>query len=248
MSEPDDLDPSGLESFSSETPPKKPAKTPAATPVLEARGLGMRYGEHEVVLGIDLTIAAAEEVALVGPSGCGKTTLLHMLGLLEHPTRGTVLHDGADALALTASERAATRLAHVGFVFQQHNLFPDMTALENVALPAWRKLGSRLEAYTLARELLARFDLERRQGARARELSVGEAQRVAIARALVNGPRLVLADEPTGSLDSRSTDTVMRALEEVRARGAALLVVTHDASVAERASRVIRMADGALVD
>lgn len=219
-----------------------------APAVLEARGLAKSYGEHEVVRGIDLRIAAAEEVALVGPSGCGKTTLLHMLGLLERPTRGTVLVDGVDAFALSPRDRASKRLTHVGFVFQQHNLFPDMTALENVALPAWRKLGSRLEAYTLARELLARFDLERRQGAPARELSVGEAQRVAIARALVNGPRLVLADEPTGSLDSRSTETVMRALEEVRARGAALLVVTHDATVAERASRVIRMADGALVD
>jgi lipoprotein-releasing system ATP-binding protein len=216
-------------------------------PVLEACGLVKRYDKHDAVVGVDLTIGAREEVALVGPSGCGKTTLLHMLGLLEHPTAGTVLFDGVDAFALPASERAAARLAHVGFVFQQHNLFPDMTALENIALPAWRKLGSRLEAYAAARELLARFDLEARADSRARELSVGEAQRVAIARALVNRPRLVLADEPTGSLDSRSTDTVMRALEEVRARGAALLVVTHDAAVATRASRILRMADGALV-
>jgi ABC-type lipoprotein export system ATPase subunit len=194
-----------------------------------------------------LEIAAAESVALLGPSGCGKTSLLHMLGLLDQPASGRVLVSGRDPWTESARARADLRLRRLGFVFQQHNLLGHLTALENVALPAWRLSGSRSSATEAAARLLDRFGLSAQAGTRAAFLSTGEAQRVAIARALINRPSVVLADEPTGSLDSDSAEPVLAAMGEICEGGAALLVVTHDTSVAARSSRTLRMRDGRLL-
>jgi ABC-type lipoprotein export system ATPase subunit len=217
-----------------------------SAPVLVADGLVRRYGERVVVRGVSLTIGAGESVSLMGTSGCGKTTLLHMLGSLDRPDEGRVWIEGRDPARLPDAERARLRRERLGFVFQQSNLLPALSARENVALPAWRATGSRREALARADELLERFDLRARADARGHVLSLGEAQRVAVARALVNHPRLVLADEPTGSLDSDSTAAVLGALAEVCLTGAALLVVTHDPSVARRCARRLIMHDGHL--
>jgi ABC-type lipoprotein export system ATPase subunit len=217
---------------------------PAPAPVLEAVELTRRLGGREIVSGARLAIEGAESVALMGPSGCGKTTLLQMIGLLDRPDAGTVRLGGRDAWAASAALRAELRLTWLGFVFQQNNLLEHLTARENVALPAWRATGARRPSLERADELLARLGLAARAGARASELSIGEAQRVAVARALVNRPRLILADEPTGSLDAAAAAAVMDAL--LGAGDAAVLVVTHDAEVAARAGRTVRMRDGKL--
>lgn len=215
------------------------------TAVLAAENVSRHHGDVRAVTDFSLAVDPAESVALVGPSGCGKTTLLQVLGLLDRPTAGRVLVDGADAYALPAGERAHLRLVRIGFVFQQNNLLEHLSARENVALPAWTLGASRSAALRAADDLLDRFGLSHRASARAALLSVGEAQRVAIARALVNRPGIVLADEPTGSLDPASTAKVLAAFEEVCARGAALLLVTHDPAVAAKASRIVRLGGAA---
>jgi putative ABC transport system ATP-binding protein len=214
---------------------------------LRASELTRRFGDREVVRGVSLELAEGEAVALLGPSGCGKTTLLQMLGVLDRPDAGTVTIAGAEAWKRSAAGRAALRRASIGFVFQTHNLIDHMSAIDNVALPAWRAEGSRRRARERATELIDRFGLGSRSPARSRELSPGEAQRVAIARAIINRPAVILADEPTGSLDSSAATAVLNALDETRAGGAALLIVTHDSHVADRADRVLTMRDGALV-
>jgi putative ABC transport system ATP-binding protein len=211
---------------------------------LRATQLVRRYGEKDAVQGVSLTIERAESVALRGPSGCGKTTLLHMLGLLLRPTRGGVFLEGSDAWEMPASERARLRLERIGFVFQQQNLLTHLTARENIALPAWRLTGSRKTALTQADKLLERLGLSAFAAQPPQILSTGEAHLIAIARALVNRPTVVLADEPTGNLDSESAEQVLQLLDEICAMGAALFVVTHDRSVAERAARQIVMRDG----
>lgn len=214
--------------------------------VLRAEGIVRRRGETAVVRDATLVLRRGESAALVGASGCGKTTLLHILGLLDRPSEGRLLIAGADPWSRTPAHRAGLRLLRVGFVFQQSNLLPHLTARENVALPAWHLGGDRRRALALADGLLERLHLGPRARARAAELSLGEAQRVAIARALVNRPALVLADEPTGSLDSDSAAAVMGALEEISREGTALLIATHDMQVARRLQRVVRMSDGRL--
>jgi ABC-type lipoprotein export system ATPase subunit len=214
--------------------------------ILRVDGLTRRLGGREIVSGARLAIERAEAVALMGPSGCGKTTLLQMIGLLDRPDAGSVRLGGCDAWAARAALRAELRLTWLGFVFQQNNLLEHLSARENVALPAWRATGARRPALARADELLERLGLAGRTAARAAELSIGEAQRVAVARALVNRPRLVLADEPTGSLDAASAAAVMDAL--TGAEGVAVLVVTHDADVAARAHRTLRMRDGRLAE
>lgn len=204
-----------------------------ASAVLSARGLVRRIGARTIIDRVDLDLEKAEPVSLVGPSGCGKTTLLQILGGLDHPDEGTVrMGDGV------------VRRERVGFVFQQFNLIDGLSAIENIALPAWRTTRSRTKAMKRAAELVDRFDLGAVAHSKATELSGGEAQRVAIARAIVNDPPVVLADEPTGSLDSASAETVIDALLDACTRGAALLIVTHDPEVAARASRRITMRDG----
>jgi putative ABC transport system ATP-binding protein len=212
--------------------------------ILRAQELTRRFGEVTAVSGVTLALDAGEWVSLVGPSGCGKTTLLQMLGLLDRPTTGDLQFAGIDPFRISPAARTRLRCEKIGFVFQGNNLIDHLTALENVALPSWRLHGSRAPAFVAAGVLLERFGLSARAGVRAAALSMGEAQRVAIARALINQPLLVLADEPTGSLDGALGETVLAALAEVCAAGAALLVVTHDATVAARGQRIVSMSDG----
>jgi len=217
-----------------------------ASNVLVAEGLVRRYGERLVIDHVSLTIAAGEMVSLMGASGCGKTTLLHILGTLDRPDGGRISLRGRDPAGLSDAARAVMRREELGFVFQQSNLLPSLTARENVALPAWRATGQRRASLDRADELLDRFGLVARAGAPGRVLSLGEAQRVAVARALVNRPQMVLADEPTGSLDSEASVAVLDAMAEVCRTGAALLIVTHDPSVARRCARRLVMRDGRL--
>jgi putative ABC transport system ATP-binding protein len=216
--------------------------------VLRGEGLVRRHGDTTVLAGLSLEVSPGEWLALLGPSGAGKTTLLQVLGLLDRPNQGRVLIAGEDAWALGAAERTRLRLEHIGFVFQQHNLLGHLTALENVARPAWRRHGASGPALREAQALLERLGLSPRSRLLAGLLSAGEAERVAVARALVNRPQVVLADEPTGSLDSASAEKVLVALGEVHAAGVALIMVTHDAGVAARAERRLLLEDGVLKD
>jgi ABC-type lipoprotein export system ATPase subunit len=219
----------------------------AAAPVLEARAVGHTVGATAILREVSLAIAPGEWVSLVGPSGCGKTTLLHLLGLLDRPTEGSVWLGGDEASRWSRGARARARLQRIGFVFQQLQLLDHLSARDNVALPAWRLGGSRRRALAAADAMLERVGLAGRARERTGVLSMGEAQRVALARALVNRPAIVLADEPTGSLDSASAAQVLDALREVRETGGALLVVTHDDTVAQRADRSLCMRDGRLI-
>jgi len=212
--------------------------------MLDVSAIRRRFGDRDVVAGISLAIADGEHVALMGPSGCGKTTLLQMIGLLDRPDDGSVKLGDVEPWRASASVRAELRLRSLGFVFQHSNLLPHLTARENVALPAWRAGTSPGQAAKRAGELLDQLGVGARADAAARELSIGEGQRVAVARALINKPRLVLADEPTGSLDAASAAAVLDAL--MGTEGVSVLVVTHDPDVAARAARTLHMKDGKL--
>ncbi len=213
--------------------------------VLSAEGVTRRFGDFTAVNKVSLTIGAGETVALLGRSGGGKTTLVQMLGLLDGPTSGRIFWGGVDALALSSAGRAWLRLERIGFVFQTHNLLGHLTARENVALPHWRIGGRRRAALDAADALLDQLGLAPKASSRAALLSTGESQRVAIARALINRPSLIIADEPTGSLDSASAQLVLDTLFDSRS-AAALLVVTHDPIVAARAQRRLTLSDGIL--
>jgi ABC-type lipoprotein export system ATPase subunit len=212
-------------------------------PLLTTDRISRTIGDLAVLRDVSLSLAAGEWVSLVGPSGCGKTSLLMVLGLLDAPDAGAVRLAGVDVATMSPLTRASTRLARIGFVFQSQNLLDHLSTRDNVALPAWRLGGSRSAALRAADALLDRFGLTPRAHTRAAALSSGEAQRASIARALVNSPSLVLADEPTGSLDSKSAAAVLSALAEVNAAGATLLVATHDATVAAK-GRQLSMRDG----
>jgi putative ABC transport system ATP-binding protein len=216
--------------------------------IIEATGVKKHYdhGAIKALDGVDLSIEPGEFVAIIGPSGSGKSTLLHMLGALDAPDEGTVVIDGADL----AHERdlASFRRRSVGFVFQLHNLIPTLTALENVQIPLVDDGTRPVERTTRATELLRRVGLADRLGNLPTTLSGGERQRVAIARALVNRPRILIADEPTGAVDSENSRLIMELLKELnRETGMTLIVVTHDPAVAEQADRVIRVLDGRVV-
>jgi len=226
-----------------------PNPSAAAAPRIRCRDVRKVYeGPLPVVAldGIDLEVSSGEFVAVVGPSACGKSTLLHLLAAIDRPTSGEVLVEGRDLAALPESERTLYRRRDVGLVFQFFNLLPHLDVAENVALP--RRLDGRADASERARDLLVRVGLAHRAAAHPYELSGGEMQRVAIARALVTGARLLLADEPTGNLDSRNGEQVLERLEEVRReRGVTLLLATHSDAAARRADRVVEMRDGRLV-
>lgn len=194
-------------------------------------------------------IRRGEFVAIMGPSGSGKSTLLYVLGCLIHPTGGTYWLDGREMTHLNERERARVRNQQIGFVFQSFQLLPTLSALRNVELPALYNRQSRHERRARARYLLERFGLAERLDYRPPELSGGEAQRVAIARALMNDPQLILADEPTGNLDSANGQAVMELLRELHREGRTIMMVTHDPELARRnAERILYIRDGVLVE
>src|SRR5262245_899661 len=206
-----------------------------------------------VLDGLELTLGMGESVAVVGASGSGKTTMIHVLGLLDRPDAGQLSIGGEDALAASGSRRAALRNRRLGFVFQFYHLVNELTALENVVLPArigggwWPSSGDRSAWRARARELLGRVGLSGRERHRPNQLSGGERQRVAIARALVNRPTVLFCDEPTGNLDPRTSRGVQDLLLEIGAESRAMLLVTHDETFARRCRRVMRLREGRLV-
>jgi len=218
-------------------------------PLLTARALGRTYrmGDRslEVLRGVNLDVVRGEFLALRGASGAGKSTLLHLLGGLDAPDAGEICFAGKNLAALSNGELTRFRSTEVGFVFQAYHLLPELTALENVCLPARiARVPVRIAA-ARADDLLARVGLQDRQEHRPSELSGGEQQRVAIARALVNGPKLLLADEPTGNLDSHTGGEIIELLKRLRAeKQTTLVVATHDARVAAHAERVVELVDG----
>lgn len=199
-----------------------------------------------VLHGISLTIMPGEFIALTGASGSGKSTLMHILGCLDRPTSGRFLMEGHDVSTLTRDERAAVRNEKMGFVFQSFNLLPRTSAIENVLLPLSyaRKRVEHREAVTRAKELLDRMGLGDRMKHEPSQLSGGQQQRVAIARALINRPALLLADEPTGNLDSTTSEDVLKMFGELNKEGITVMLVTHDVGIAAHAKRIIRLRDG----
>ncbi len=213
---------------------------------LEGVTRSYRRGAEEIraLDGVDLEVRRGEWLAITGPSGSGKSTLLHLLGLLDRPTAGRVFLEGRDASLLGDADASRLRGRRIGFVFQDFHLLPDETALRNVMLPLLYAGGA--DARTRAAEALRRVGLESRMAHRPGELSGGEQQRVAVARALVKDPLLILADEPTGNLDSASGGRVLDLLSAIHGLGRTLVVVTHDPAVAARAGRAVEVRDGRL--
>ncbi|HEV3225396.1 MAG TPA: ABC transporter ATP-binding protein [Acidimicrobiales bacterium] len=236
------------------TPRRRPLVAKGETPttaMLELRDIHHSYelgaGTLPILHGVDLRVDRGEVVAIVGRSGSGKSTLLHLAGGLNAPDRGDVLLDGTSLSSMGARGRAIARRQRIGFVFQAFHLLPGLDVIENVAMPLLLNGESRQRAKERARPLLIAVGLDRRADHLPSELSGGELQRAAIARALVADPALVLADEPTGNLDSATAEDIIHLLvSRVRDAGVAMLLVTHDPSIAARADRVLTMADGQL--
>jgi putative ABC transport system ATP-binding protein len=221
--------------------------------VLQTNALKREYrvGRNTVTAlnGVDLAIARGEFAAIMGPSGSGKSTLLNLLGGLDRPTAGQVLLDGRDLAGYNEEQLAALRRAQIGFIFQRHDLFPVLTAAENVEFPLLLGNVPQAERHARARELLGLVGLAHKADHLPEELSGGEQQRVGIARALANRPQLLLADEPTGNLDSATAADVMAALIALtRAQGLTLVMVTHDPEVAAHADRILYLRDGHLIN
>jgi putative ABC transport system ATP-binding protein len=220
--------------------------------VIELRGIARVFevGDRPVhaLRGLDLTIGAGEHVAIMGPSGSGKSTLLNVLGCLDRPTAGSYRLDGEEVGSLDEAGLCRVRQRKIGFVFQSFHLVPRLTAAANVELPMVFAGVPRAERQERVREALSAVMLIPREGHRPSQLSGGERQRVAIARAVVMRPSILLADEPTGNLDSASGAEVLELIEGLNARGLTLIVVTHDPAVGSRARRLVRLADGAVVE
>jgi ABC-type lipoprotein export system ATPase subunit len=219
--------------------------------LIRARALSKTYpsGADRIhaVKAVDLDIAAGEYVAIMGPSGSGKSTLLHLLGLLDRPTSGHLDLNGEDVTAASPEHRAMLRNRHIGFVFQSYNLLPRITAVENVELPLIYSGLPAKERRERAEAALSRVGLSERQDHWPAQLSGGEQQRVAIARAMVAGPRLVLADEPTGALDSRTGRDILDLFGQLNSSGCAVVLVTHDIQVASNACRILAFGDGEIL-
>ena len=217
--------------------------------MIDIKGITKSFGNLQVLKGIDLHINKGEVVSIVGPSGAGKTTLLQIIGTLDRPDEGTVVIDGMEISQLSKKRLADFRNQHIGFVFQFHQLLPEFTALENIMIPAFIAGKSRNEAKKRAEELLAFMDLSDRAGHKPNELSGGEKQRIAVARALINNPAVILADEPSGSLDSKNKADLHRLFFELRDKfGQTFVIVTHDESLASITDRTSHMSDGLLTD
>jgi putative ABC transport system ATP-binding protein len=222
-----------------------------AMKIIETRGLAKVYGSNgnavHALRGIDLDVEAGEFVALIGPSGSGKSTLMAILGCLDVPTGGTYALDGRQVEKLTGADLAAIRNEKIGFVFQQYNLLPKATLVRNIELPMLYAGVPRKERRARALELLERVGIPDRANALPGELSGGQRQRVSIARALANRPALLLADEPTGALDTKTGEEVLSLFRELHAQGNTVLLVTHDPAIAARAERRVELRDGLLL-
>jgi lipoprotein-releasing system ATP-binding protein len=223
-------------------------KSGKQTEMILAKNIRKSFGELEVLKGVDLSIAKGEIVSIVGPSGAGKTTLLQILGTLDKANEGEVLVNDTDFHKLSEKQLAAFRNKHIGFIFQFHQLLPEFTALENVLIPAYIAGQNTKTATARAKELLNYLQLSERMEHKPAELSGGEKQRVAVARALINAPSLILADEPSGSLDSKNRDELHKLLFDLREKfGLTIVIVTHDKELAALSDRVIEMKDGRII-
>ena len=206
------------------------------------------FGELEVLKGIDLRIAEKEIVSIIGASGAGKTTLLQILGTLDKQTSGKLIIDGTDVSRMSEKQLSAFRNKHIGFVFQFHHLLPEFTAIENICIPAWISGMGKKEAEKRAIELLEIMNLRDRNNHKPSELSGGEQQRVAIARALINNPSVILADEPSGNLDSQNRDELHNLFFKLRDEfGQTFVIVTHDNDLAGMTDRTLHMKDGEII-
>ncbi len=215
--------------------------------MINIKGITKSFGNLQVLQGVDLHIAKGEVVSIVGPSGAGKTTLLQIIGTLDKPDDGEITIDGIDVCRLSSKKLSDFRNRHIGFVFQFHQLLPEFTALENIMIPAMIAGRQKKEAKARAEELLAFMNLSDRGSHKPNELSGGEKQRVAVARALVNNPAVILADEPSGSLDSKNKEELHQLFFKLRDHfGQTFVIVTHDEHLAEITDRTIKMKDGML--
>ena len=215
--------------------------------MISLQGIKKSFGSLEVLKGIDLHIDKGEVVSIVGPSGAGKTTLLQIIGTLDRPDAGSVIIDGIDVSHLSKKKLADFRNQHIGFVFQFHQLLPEFTAIENIMIPAYIAGASHRETKKRAQELLDFMGLSDRASHKPNELSGGEKQRVAVARALVNHPAVILADEPSGSLDSKNKEELHQLFFDLRDKfGQTFVIVTHDEQLASITDRTIHMRDGQL--
>lgn len=213
--------------------------------MLQANGIYKSYGTLPILKGVDLQVAKGEIVSLVGASGAGKSTLLHIVGTLDKPDKGTVTINRTDISTLNGKQLSAFRNEHIGFVFQFHHLLPEFTALENVCIPAFIRKVSRTQAEHRAIELLELLGVNHRKNHKPNELSGGEQQRVAVARALVNSPAIVLADEPSGNLDSENATALHQLFVELRSKlDQTFVIVTHNEELANIADRMVHIKDG----
>jgi lipoprotein-releasing system ATP-binding protein len=216
--------------------------------MIATRSITMSFGELQVLKGIDVSISKGEIVTLVGPSGAGKTTFLHIIGTLLSPTSGEVLINGKKVNGMTEKQLSRFRNQHIGFVFQFHHLLPEFTAIENVCIPAFIKKVSRHDAEKKARELLDFLGLGNRLEHKPGALSGGEQQRVAVARALINNPDIILADEPSGNLDTQNRKELHELFFSLRERyNQTIVIVTHDKELASMSDRTLTMRDGQIV-
>lgn len=217
--------------------------------MIDIKGITKSFGSLQVLKGIDLHIKKGEIVSIVGPSGAGKTTLLQIIGTLDKPNSGSITIDGVDVSTLSTKKLSDFRNKHIGFVFQFHQLLPEFTALENIMIPAYIAGKSNKEAMKRANELLDFMGLGDRANHKPAELSGGEKQRVAVARALINNPAVILADEPSGSLDSKNKTELHQLFFDLRDKfGQTFVIVTHDEGLAKITDRTIHMKDGLLAN
>ena len=216
--------------------------------MIEIKGVTKSFGSLQVLKGIDLCIEKGEIVSIVGPSGAGKTTLLQILGTLDKPDNGSVVVDGIETSTLSINKLSEFRNKHLGFVFQFHQLLPEFTAIENIMIPAYIAGMKPKEARSRAEELLEFMGLSNRANHKPNELSGGEKQRVAVARALMNNPAVILADEPSGSLDSKNKEELHKLFFDLRDKfGQTFVIVTHDETLATLTDRTIHLKDGRIV-
>ncbi|HNU88446.1 MAG TPA: ABC transporter ATP-binding protein [Ferruginibacter sp.] len=216
--------------------------------MLTATNIHKHYGQLAVLKGVDISVTKGEIVSIVGSSGAGKSTLLHILGTLDQADTGKIVMNGQHIETLSGKKLAAFRNKHIGFVFQFHHLLPEFTALENVCIPGWVAGTKKKEVVTKARELLKTLGLGERLENKPQQLSGGEQQRVAVARALINGPAIVMADEPTGNLDSSNARELHQLFIDLRDQfDQTFLIVTHNEELAKMSDRILHMKDGKII-